>query len=160
LSLLDVNILLEFAPGSSARIDRLPNPAGFMRRLPLVGPTLTLQPRVREFFGDVSVLTLPSALYPLIDAWGDGPGRLAGVLRRRRLGAGAFGSHDAPGVVLGWLREKGECLERYLSFVHTQKLTGLLLLTPATWLQVPTSLTNRVKTCWSGTWVRRQLAAR
>jgi hypothetical protein len=159
-SLLDINILLDFSPQASVRMDFLPNPARFVRRLPAVGPALAMRPRVRELVGDVSVLRLPAALHPLIDAWNGGHGRLAEVLRRRRFPGSEPDTHQLPDPVRGWLVEKGQCLERYLSFVAEARLAGLLLLTPASWLQMSGSMPNRLKTRWNELWVRRSLASR
>lgn len=158
-SLLDVNLLLRFAPSGAVGTSRLVNPLSRLRDRPILRHALARHRRLREALSDVTVLELPAALYPLVGSWAENHGEVARVLRARQLNGEHNGFGALPAQIQAWMARRQAVLDAYLGFVRRLDIRGALLLTPATWLTPARSLANRLKTRWNRRWVGRRLAA-
>ena len=158
LSLLDVGLLLRFGPGEVANDALLRNPLAGLRSVPGLGAWLALQPRWREIVADVSVLQLPAALYPLVDCWSAVSGPVSDVLASRRL-AGKQPGAQLSAAAAAWAARRSVLVNGHFQFLRERQLGGFLPLTPASWLQRPTTLANRAKTAWHAGWTARHRSA-
>ncbi len=159
-SLLDINVLLRFSPTHAAEMDRLINPLSLLREAPFLRSMQADSRRLRELLGDVPLLTLPAAIYPLIGSWSEHQGRVGQVLRARQLGAGRNAWNEIPPPVQPWLQRREEELNRYFGFIERSRLAGMLPLTTTSWLSPSKSWPNRLKTGWAHFWVKRSLPKR